>query len=139
MDDGARLDYTVGMGRRLRLLVLMAAVCLGLGLFLADPAAADAGAGGLEVTVRAGDPLAPVVVLTNTSGQPCQVAGTATGTVSLTEVSQDGHAVSPIPIFPNFDDDLGVFLTQSLQVLAPGASVQLPLRVVPAGKTGHAI
>jgi hypothetical protein len=138
MDDRYQLRYTVDMRRCLRLLALMAAV--GLGLFVVpDPAAADAEPGGLAVTVRASDPLAPVVVLTNKTGQACQVVASARGTVSLTAVTQDGKAVSPIAVFPNFDDDLGVTLKESLQVLQPGASVDLPLPMVPAGPTHHAI
>ena len=69
------------MRRCLRLLVLVAVV--GLGLLWAGPARADSGRSGLDIAVRATDPLAPVVVLTNRTGSAVPGLAAATGTVSL--------------------------------------------------------
>jgi len=80
-----------------------------------------------------------VLVLTNTGSQPCQVAATTLGTVTLTRVEQDGVPVAPVAILPSFDEDVGELLRQRLQTLDPGASLDLPLQVVPAGDDRHSL
>ena len=55
--------------------------------------------------VRATDPAKPVVVLTNSSDQPCQVVtGSGLGTVAFTSVLQDGKAIEPLPIDVSFSE-----------------------------------
>ena len=73
-----------------------------------------AAAGDLGVQVHGDDAGRPVVTLTNTGTQPCQVVPVAEGTVVLTRVEQDGKPVEPIPIIPSYDDDLGYQLSQRL-------------------------
>src|SRR5512139_2474147 len=80
---------------------------------------------GLDIKVRASDPMKPVIVLTNNSGKACQVANTAVGTVSLTRVEQDGKAIVPIPVHVTFPDGLLSALAQRLQTLEPGKSVEV--------------
>jgi hypothetical protein len=98
-----------------------------------------AGQGALEVSARTADPARPRVVLTNRGDQPCQVATTSLGTVALTRVEQGGAEVAPILIDANFGEAVDLYLASRLHVLAPGEAIEVPLRVVPAGPTGHAL
>lgn len=108
-------------------------------LLVAAALAAAPAPSGLDIKVRASDPLKPVIVLTNTSGKACQVANTAVGTVALTRVEQDGKTVVPIPVGVAFPDGLQTALAQRLQTLEPGKSAEIKLPVVKAGPTGQAI
>src|SRR5581483_2062393 len=94
---------------------------------------------GLDIKVRASDPLKPVVVLTNNSGKPCQVANTALGTIAVTSASQDGKAITPIPVDVGFLDRLDSLLAERLQTLAAGKSAEINIPVVKAGPTGQAL
>jgi len=93
----------------------------------------------LSVSVRAAGPTAPVVVLTNSGTVPCRVATTSLGTVVLTRVEQGGTAVEPIAFDAAFDDGLTRFVVDGMRTLEPGASAELPVRVVPLGPTGQAL
>jgi VWD domain-containing protein/NleD-like pathogen effector protein (putative zinc metallopeptidase) len=115
------------------------AVLVGGALLAAPGTAGAAPAAGLSVTVRAGDPLAPSLLLTNRGTAPCQVAGTSIGTVAVTRVTQGGTAVTATAFDPGLDDAADVYLAQRLRTLAPGGSATVPLRVVPFGPTGHAL
>ncbi|HEX6684913.1 MAG TPA: VWD domain-containing protein [Candidatus Limnocylindrales bacterium] len=83
---------------------------------------------GLDGSVRSGDPLKPVLVLTNRGAEPCRVVASAAGTMAITRVEQAGKAIEPRPVAVSFDD--GPRLEERLHTLAPGASVELPLTVV---------
>ncbi|MBV1853826.1 M91 family zinc metallopeptidase [Catellatospora tritici] len=116
---------------------ITAALAFGSALLAAAPAyAAD---GGLTVTVRATDPLAPVVTLTNGGTEPCQVAATGLGTLTITALTQDNRSTAPIVFTPGFDEPLTTVIAQQLRTLDPGQSIDLKLQVVPAGPTGHAL
>ncbi|MDI1461655.1 M91 family zinc metallopeptidase [Catellatospora sp. KI3] len=115
------------------------AAALAFGSVLLSGAPAQAADGGLAVTVRADDPLAPVVTLTNQGTEPCQVAATPLGTVAVTALTQDGQAAAPIVFTPGFDEPLAAVIAQRLQTLEPGRSLDLELPVVPVGPTGHAL
>jgi hypothetical protein len=93
----------------------------------------------LAATVHTDDPVAPVLVLTNRGDRPCRVATTTLGTVVLTRVEQAGEPVAPILFDAAFAESLAWSLRSRLRVLAPGESVELPLRVVPVGPTGRAL
>jgi von Willebrand factor type D domain len=94
---------------------------------------------GLDIKVRASDPLKPVIVLTNNSGKACQVANTALGTVALTRVEQDGKAIAPIPINVAFPEGMETVLAKRLQTLEPGTSAELKIPIVKTGPTGQAL
>ncbi|GHJ44001.1 hypothetical protein Cs7R123_13430 [Catellatospora sp. TT07R-123] len=106
---------------------------------LATAAPAHASDGGLTVAVRATDPLAPVVTLTNGGIEPCQVAATELGTLTITALAQSGQAAAPIVFSPGFDEPLATAIRQQLRTLEPGQSVELRPAVVPLGPTGHAL
>lgn len=95
--------------------------------------------GNLEATVRGEDPLAPVLVLANHGESACQVAATSLGTVAFTSVVLDGAEVVPILFDATFSESLDWSLQARLRTLEPGESLELPLRVVPAGPTGQAL
>jgi hypothetical protein len=105
----------------------------------ADAQEATTAAGGLVVAARTTDPADPRVVLTNHGGEPCQVATTSLGTVAVTRVSQGGASVAPILVDVNFGEAVEHYLAARLHPLAPGESLEVPLRVVPVGPTGHAL
>lgn len=108
-------------------------------LLIAAAMAAAPPPSGLDIKVRADDPLKAVIVLTNNSGKACQVANTTLGTVALTRVEQAGKAITPIPIDVGFPERTDSLLSQRLQTLEPGKTAELKLPVVKAGPTGHAL
>ena len=101
--------------------------------------AAPAWGDGLEVRIRADDPLAPVLVLTNRGATACAVVAGSLGTTVLTRVEQGGTAITPTGFDAGVHDGLDHQLTTRLRTLAPGASLDIPLRVIPIGPTGHAL
>ncbi|GAB4053330.1 hypothetical protein GCM10028775_38370 [Catellatospora paridis] len=115
------------------LLTAAAFVCV---LLPATPARA---AGDLAVTVRGDDPLATVLVLANRGDAPCQVVTSTYGTLAVTRLEQGGVAVTPLPMETSFEESLETVLAKRLHTLEPGADVQVPLRAIPIGPTGHAI
>jgi hypothetical protein len=106
-------------------------------MFIA-PAARVHAANGLEATVRAHNPLKPVLVLTNSSQQACQVAGTSVGTVAITEFRQDGKIIQPEAMDGAADDSLELFLRSQLKTLEPSQSAEIPLSVYPF-QGGHSL
>ena len=127
------------MRLRSTLLTLAAAAAGCLGALAPTGPASAATTAGLQVTVDSSPADAPKVTLTNQGTAPCQVVATAVGTIALTDVEQGGKRIEPTAIFPSYTDDLGYLLAQQLKTLAPGQSVTLPLTMVPAGATGHAL
>ncbi|RKE07261.1 von Willebrand factor type D domain-containing protein [Catellatospora citrea] len=118
---------------RRALLTAAAFVCV---LLPATPARAT---GDLAVTVRGDDPLATVLVLANRGDAPCQVVTSTYGTLAVTRLEQDGVAVTPLPMETSFEESLETVLAKRLHTLEPGAEVEVPLRAIPIGPTGHAI
>ena len=81
-----------------------------------------------------------MVVLTNSSDQPCQVVtGSGLGTVAFISVVQDGKAIEPLPIDVSFSDGMELLLTSRLKTLEPGKSAEIPLSTVKGGPTGLAL
>ncbi|GHJ43933.1 hypothetical protein Cs7R123_12750 [Catellatospora sp. TT07R-123] len=106
-----------------------AAVCtLVIGLWW-GAAPAHAETGGLGVAVADG-PAGMVARLTNGASAPCQVAAGGLGAVSLTSVMQDGQQVAPLGGPTATTEDFGYYLRQTLRVLGPGESVDVPLPTV---------
>jgi hypothetical protein len=93
----------------------------------------------LSVSVRADNPVAPVLTLTNRSPAPCQVATTSLGTVAYRAVQQGSTVAVPTVFQPGFDESLDTVVTQGLRTLAPGASLDIPLPIVHIGPTGYAL
>jgi hypothetical protein len=93
--------------------------------------------GGLAATVDGSDPLGPVLTLTNTGDEPCQIAETTLGTIAVTAVEQDATPAVPVPIDVAVED--GLQLNTRLTTLEPGSSARLPLRVVPIGHDEYAL
>ncbi|GIG13111.1 hypothetical protein Cme02nite_14430 [Catellatospora methionotrophica] len=118
---------------RRALLTAAAFVCV---LLPANPARA---AGDLAVTVRGDDPLATVLVLANRGDAACQVVTSTYGTLAVTRLEQDGVAVTPLALETSFAESLDTVLAERLHTLEPGAEVEVPLRAIPIGPTGHAI
>src|SRR2546430_7824015 len=102
--------------RRWRYRVMVGAAVAGATL-LGGQAPAQAADGGLAVSVRADDPLAPVVVLANKGSEPCQVAITSLGTVTFTEVTQGGTPVVPVVFEPGFNEPLDAVIAARLRTL----------------------
>ncbi len=87
----------------------------------------------LVATIRSNDPLKSVLALKNSSAQACVVAATATGTVAITQVIQDGRSVTPTPMGVWFEDGLDNRLATQLKTLQPGESIDIPLRATQSG------
>jgi hypothetical protein len=99
-------------------------------LFLwTGPVSAQAAKSDLAATVIGKDPTQPRLRLRNISDHECQVATTAAGTVAVTNVTQHGKAVQPLPIDSASDEDLGYLLQDQLQTLKPGQSADISLAV----------
>jgi von Willebrand factor type D domain len=94
---------------------------------------------GLRLTVRATNPVAPEVVLTNGGQHACKVASTALGTLTISTVEQDGAVVAPIFFDAAFTDGLDQAIAVRLRSLQPGEAVRFPVPVRAIGPTGHAL
>lgn len=83
----------------------------------------------LKATVASNNPLKPSLKLENQSEAACQVVGSALGTVSITEVKQDGKGIEALLADSTFGDSLELPMTQQFKTLEPGQSIEMPLRV----------
>src|SRR5262245_17205719 len=112
-----------------------------VGLAGGTAAAAPTATTGLDLAVSVQNPLTPSLRLTNHTGQTCRVAAQAFGAVTLTRVEQTGVPISPVYIDAGLPDSLDALVLAKLRPLDRGASVDLPLRVVPFGPDGkgHAL
>jgi hypothetical protein len=143
-----RPPFTLLAGTAYRALLIAAGLLVAPFLMLGPAPAGAAMSGsaaqvpdgaGLEVSARTADPDRARVVLTNRGTQPCQVATTSLGTVALTRVDQGGTGIAPILIDVHFGEAVDRYLTTRLHPLAPEETIEVPLRVVAVGPTGHAL
>jgi hypothetical protein len=88
----------------------------------------------LLARIKAKDPLHPVLTLQNSSETDCQVVESATGTVAITEVRQDGKTIEPLALGSSPSDSLELQLPKQLKTLKPGQKLDIPLDVYPFGK-----
>ncbi|MBB5873506.1 hypothetical protein F4553_006940 [Allocatelliglobosispora scoriae] len=124
--------------RRLTLALAIGVALLG-SVAVGGAPAAYAADGGLAVTVRATDPLAPVVTLTNRGAEACQAAATPLGTITIAALAQGGRASVPTTFSPGLDEPLETVVGKRLRTLQPGESLDLRLQLLPIGTTGHSI
>ncbi len=118
--------------------IILPALTLLMALGTALPA--HAAESGLDISIRSADPARPVLTLTNSGAEPCQVVGgSSRGTVAFVKVEQAGKAIAAQPIEVSFSDGLDLTLRQRLQTLEPGRSLDLPLAVVPGRPGGLAL
>jgi hypothetical protein len=95
--------------------------------------------GSLDVSIRADNPLAPVVVLTNRGDTPCRVATTSLGTLSVTRAEQNGRAIEPVGLPIGLPDDVAFLVTGSVRTLDQGATQELKVPSLPGGPTGRGL
>ncbi|MGC4091217.1 MAG: hypothetical protein QM756_25740 [Polyangiaceae bacterium] len=77
-----------------------------------------------KAVYAAGEPIVITLQVANNSSSTLSLSEGLDGTVSL-DATRDGVAVKARDMAINFDDDLAVLLSQSLQSVAPRASVEL--------------
>lgn len=94
---------------------------------------------GLTVTaprsVKAGDPLALTLTVTNQTGAPCSLSTETDGTVGL-EVRRDGVRQFPDIGAAKYVQPLSQVITHDSRVVAPGASVTMALAGAPETADG---
>lgn len=95
--------------------------------------AGAATAGSLTGKITSDIPADSQLTLKNTSDIVCQIADTATGTIAITRVVQNGQEVTPSPIEVSLDEDPGFTLLSQLKTLQAGESVSIPLRTTTSG------
>lgn len=100
-----------------------------LGAAAVFPTSTFAVDGTLQMTIDSKDPAASKIQLKNTGSVACYVATTATGTIAITKVVQNGQDVVPTPVDVSLEDGLDYTLPGQLKSLQKGESVEVPLRV----------
>jgi len=89
----------------------------------------------LTASVQSDAPEKTTLTLKNTSNETCQLASTATGTVAITKMMQDGQEIKPTLLQSGFDEGLDKTLVDNLQTLKPGQSLTIPLLLEKSGNT----
>jgi hypothetical protein len=92
----------------------------------------------IKASLQTKDLLKPLLVITNTGTESCQIINTSIGTVSITKATQNGKNITPLPIKVFLDDGMESFLEHNLKILEPNESVEIPLEIYPF-KDSHAI
>ncbi len=111
----------------------------GIATFRASPTSRASDRAALSIKVRADDPRAPVILLTNEGSRPCQTAATALGTLTFRSVRQASTTVEPTYFDAAFDDSLESAIAARQRVLQPGATIELKVPVHAIGPTGLAL
>ena len=107
-------------------------ITIGAVATLANPAQA-AETSQLSATIESDDPLKTRLVLKNSSAAACQIADTATGTIAITSLTQNGQPITPTPLDVSFQDSPEIMLRAKLKTLQPDESIQIPLRATKSG------
>ncbi len=106
-------------------IVLLASI-----LFFAAPSiSAHSTGSSLTATLQTENRANPVLILTNQGSEPCKIASTALGTITITRLDQQGKEIDAVPIQVGFEEDPALFLQDQLEELAPAESLEIPLPV----------
>jgi hypothetical protein len=109
--------------------IAMAAV----GIATVSPANTFAADSTLQMTINSKNPASSSITLKNTGSTACYVATTATGTVAITKVVQNGQEIVPTPIEVSLEEGLDYTLPGQLVRLQKGEPLEVPLRVTKSG------
>ena len=119
------------MKQKMTKLFFIAVLAVGAtAVFSANTFAADST---LQATINSKNPASSSVTLKNSSSTACYVATTATGTVAITKVVQNGQEIVPTPIDVSLEEGLDYTLPGQLVTLQKGEPLEVPLRVTKSG------
>lgn len=100
-------------------------------IFLVSSSTIFAQESSLKAVINISDLSKPVFTLINTSDSPCQILNTSIATIAITQLSQNGQPIKPIPLKIRFDDGVEPILKHAFKTLQPSESVSIPFEVYP--------